>query len=388
MGEKTSQIGKPPKYVLALDTETTIHNTGNPFDIRNFLVAISWASSTSCGALRVLDDPEASRKAIQDLVDGAGLIIGFNFKFDLHWLLKFGITINCPIWDCQNTEFVLTRQTMRYPSLDGCCEKYGLGQKIDVIDKEYWSKGINTDAIPWPILQEYATLDAVLTYHLYEAQLPYLTTRQTQLLKVLNQDLLVLQEMEAHGLIYDEDLCKERSNGLESRMNEIRAELDSIYPDIPINWASGDHVSAFLYGGTITETQKEFIGLFKSGKKMGEPRYQNVEVNHTLPRLYEPLKGSELKKEGYWATNADTLLKLKGKQGPLKLMLELAKLEKLNGTYYKGIPGRNAEMHWEPNTLHGSFNMVVAQTGRLSSSDPNLQNMASDIQDILVSRYE
>lgn len=153
------------------------------------------------------------------------------------------------------------------------------------------------------------------------------------------------------------------------------------------NFNSNDHLSAFLYGGIVKEDGKEFVGFYKSGEKAGQPKYKNVIIEHQLPRLYTPLKGSEMAKAGNFAVDEGTLRKLKGKRKVLDLVLELAKLEKLNGTYYRGLVKLRNEMHWEPNTLHGQFNQTTAATGRLSSSKPNLQNFASELQDIFISRY-
>jgi len=376
--------------VLALDVETTIHNHGAPFDSRNKLVCISWAHNftgpVAVGASRIT---AGLVEALQKLVDEADLVIGFNFKFDMHWLAQAGLRLDhARLYDCQLAEFVITRQQQRYPSLENCAIKYNLGHKIDVIKSEYWDKKIDTDAIPWPILREYAKQDARLTLSLYEAQKAHITSAQAILLRVLNEDLKVLQEMERNGLVYDEDLCAARGSELQAAIEEHRNTLNAFYPDVPINWASGDQLSAFLYGGTISQTIKEHDGFFKSGARKGEPKLKNVEVLHQLPRLYEPLPRSELAKDGYWATNEDTLLKLKGKKGPLKILLELSKMEKLLGTYYLGIPKLNAEMHWQRGVLHGTFNTVVAATGRLSCMKPNLQNFAGELKDVFITRYK
>lgn len=285
------------------------------------------------------------------------------------------------------TEFVLERQLNSYPSLEDACIKYDLGHKIDIIKRDYWDKGINTDAIPWEVLKPYAVQDAVLTYGLFLVQQKLVSKPQRALLSVLHADLHVLQDMERNGMVYDEQLCEQRGNELDLRISELQASLNAVYPEIVINWASGDQLSAFLYGGTISQTVKDHDGFYKTGAKAGQPKFRNREILHQLPRLYTPLKGSELKKEGFYSTNEDTLLKLKGKQGPLKILLELAKLEKLNGTYYRGLPKLNREMDWPDGLLHGSFNQVVAVTGRLSSIKPNLQNFASDLQDIFITRY-
>ena len=193
--------------------------------------------------------------------------------------------------------------------------------------------------------------------------------------------------MEWNGIPFDEELCQVRAKELDDKISEINKKLSAIYPNIPINFGSNDHLSAFLYGGVVKEDGKEFIGYYKTGEKAGQPKYKNVTIEHQLPRLYTPLKGSEMKKEGNYAVDEGTLRKLKGKKAIIDMLLELSKLEKLNGTYYKGLIKLREEMGWEQGVLHGNFNQTTAQTGRLSSSRPNLQNFASELQDLFVSRY-
>lgn len=371
--------------ILVIDTEVTTFNKGNPFDIRNKLVCVSYANKTESGCV-FWDDPSFSTK-VQGLIDSASFIVGFHFKFDLHWLVNCGFNLQEKrFWDCQLAEFVLSSQTIKYPSLDGCCEKYGLPKKLDVVKLEYWDKGINTHEIPREILEPYAILDAELTLQVYLQQLEIVSPKQKKLISLGCQDLPILAEMERNGILLDVAKCKNKVLELDDKISEISKQLQQVYPSIPINWNSGDHVSAFLYGGVIKETVKVLDGFYKTGKRAGEPKFRNEEVEHPLPRLYTPLKGSELKKEGFYATNEDTLKKLKGNKKWVNLLLELSKLEKLNGTYYKGLQSKIEEMHWEGNYLHGQFNQCVAGTGRLASSNPNLQNFASDLQDIFITR--
>lgn len=369
--------------VLALDTETTIYNKGNPYDARNKLVCISHASSSGSGTVTPDDG------SIPGKIQESDLIVGFNFKFDLHWLLKQGLSTlrRKHIWDVQIAEFILSNQTNRFPSLNETCEKYGLEQKLDVVKTEYWDKGINTDEIPWDVLENYATRDAELTLACYHAQRKLMTPAQIKLCFLQCQDLQILQEMEANGIPFDEQLCATRAKEVDDKISEIKAKLRNVYPDVPINFASNDHLSAFLYGGTVKEDSKEHVGFFKSGQKAGQPKYKNVIIEHKLPRLFTPLKGSEMAKEGNYAVDESTLRKLKGKKWLIDLILELSKLEKLNGTYYNGLIKLRKEMNWEEGVLHGNFNQTTAQTGRLSSSRPNLQNFASELQDIFVSKY-
>lgn len=369
--------------VLALDSEITTWNKANPFDPRNFMVCYSWASDTSSGA-----NKWPNPHHLQGLVNDADVIATFNGKFDLQWFHKVGISYNpTKIWDCQLAHFILSNQTHRYPSLNEVAQHYGLPVKPDKVKEEYWSKGINTDAIPWDILEEYATHDAQITLEIYKRQNEELRGRQRTLFLLQCQDLSLLREMEWNGIPFDEELCQVRAKELDDKISEINKKLSAIYPNIPINFGSNDHLSAFLYGGVVKEDSKEFIGYYKTGEKAGQPKYKNVTIEHPLPRLYTPLKGSEMKKEGNYAVDEGTLRKLKGKKAIIDMLLELSKLEKLNGTYYKGLIKLREEMGWEQGVLHGNFNQTTAQTGRLSSSRPNLQNFASELQDIFVSRY-
>lgn len=371
--------------VLSVDLEATTHNKGNCYDSRNRLVCYSVATDLDCHACQW---SERALKNLYLLIKHSSLLVGFNFKYDLGWLKKEGVEIDIPLWDVQIAEFILSNQTQRFPSLNDTCIKYNIPVKKDVVKEEYWEKGIQTDQIPWPILEEYAAHDAKITLACYHAQRKLMTPAQIKLCMLMCQDLFVLQEMEANGLKYNEKLCEERAQEVDNRIQELKQQLQAFYPNVPLNFSSNDHLSAFLYGGVVKEEAKEHIGFFKTGERAGQPKYKNIIIEHQLPRQYTPLKGSELLKEGMYATDESTLRKLKGKKKTVDLLLELAKLEKLNGTYYKGLVTLRKEMYWEEGVLHGQYNQCQAATGRLSSSRPNMQNMASDIQDIFESRYD
>lgn len=303
------------------------------------------------------------------------LVVGFNLKFDLHWSRRLGYTMPRQIWDCQLAEFILSGQTIRYPSLEGVSQSYGLGDKEHVIEEQYWSQGIDTDAITPDVLSRYCKRDIELTYQIYLRQKERFAEnpKLLRLFKLQCEDLLVLLEMEANGQVYDEQLCDKRSQEIEREITTIKGSLSSFYPDIPINFGSGDQLSVFLYGGSIPYEVTEHVGFYKNGK----PKYKKVEKQHVLPRLVEPIKGSALKKEGFFKTDEGTLRKLKGANakkfvGPL---LRLAELDKLNSTYYKGLPEKARELNWPEGMVHGQFNQCVAATGRLSSSNPKLMGL-------------
>ena len=371
--------------VIAIDTETMTFNKGNPYDCRNELVCISYANDERGWAEQW--DKHSSVTA-QHLVDN-NLVVGFNFKFDVAWLRKQGIDFsNAKIWDVQIAEFIISCQLNKFPSLDGTAVKYGLPTKPNVVKTEYWDKGLCTRDVPWSILSEYGIHDAVSTLACYQAQLSVMSPAQVKLCKLMSMDMLVLQEMEQNGLIYNTDLCEQRSKEMEDETEKLKQVLAKFYPSVPINFNSGDHLSSFLYGGSVVEDIKIHDGFYKTGLKKGQPKLKNDTIVHQLPQLFKPIKGSELKKEGFYETNEGVLKKLTGKNKPVVAqLLALARVEKINGTYYKGLPKLNTEMNWKQGILHGQLNQTLAVSGRLSSSRPNQQNFATEIQDIFVSAY-
>ena len=107
-------------------------------------------------------------------------------------------------------------------------------------------------------------------------------------------------------------------------------------------------------------------------------------------RLVNPLKGSELEKEGFFSTDEQTLKSLKGSKKAkdiIELLLQRAILEKRLTAYYKGLVDLRKDMNWNEGQLHGQLNQCVARTGRLSSSKPNLQNFDGEIKTLFRSRY-
>lgn len=371
------------KSYLCLDIESTIFQKGNPFSRRNKLVLVG------IGNYQGLD-----RQEIQDRITATNLLVGFNIKFDLHWIQRHEIDFShCTVWDCQLAHFLLTGQSQPYPSLNSVASEYGLGSKLDVVATEYWEKGIDTDAIPEDVLQEYLKQDLLLTEQVYHYQIK-LFGKEPQLYKLFKlhaQDLLCLQDMEWNGIGFNVTRAEELANLELKRINEIERQLKEEYENIPINFQSRDHLSAYLYGGTIVDKVRLPIGVYKTGAKTGLPRYKVVEYKYDLPQLIKPSEGSELAKEGYYATDEGTLRSIKCNREARKrldLILERSKSSKLLGTYYRGIPELIEEMDWPSGTIHGNLNQCVAATGRLSSSRPNLQNFAGEVDKLIRSRYD
>lgn len=375
--------------ILAVDTENTTWNKGSPFDSRNFNVCISaaWRRGSEIETRVFFSE---HREDFGRLLEQAECVVGFNLKYDLHWLKKLGYDIGeRRVYDCQVAEFVLSQQSSPYPSLDDCAFRHLGEHKIDVISEKYWKQGINTDAIPRAELAEYAAKDAELTLRLSEFYQQAIPAEQRRLLNLRMMDLVGLQEMEWNGLKFDRAEVNRRAEQAEREIEEIKRRLD-VHHNVPgFKWTSNNHLSALLYGGTIEEWIRVPDGtLFKSGPRKGLPRLRKELREHHLPRRYKPIKGSETAKEGVWSVSEEFLVQLKGGGDLIQGILRIKELEKLNNTYLRGMLEKYEERHLTDDTLHGQFNQCVTETTRLSSSQPNLQNIAGNVKAIFRSRYE
>lgn len=366
---------------LIFDVETTIKNKGNPYDKDNKVCY--WGYFDSGGIdIRVSPRPDLT----------SATCILFNGKFDLAWAKRYNVILPSTIWDCQLASFLLVGQTTPYPSLDGVASSYGLGAKLSVVDLEYWSKGIDTPDIPEQVMREYLEQDLRLTYKVYKKQKEEFN-KNPQLFKLFQlqcEDLLTLLEMEWNGLVLDVETCKQKEKECEKEIEDIDKELKKIVGDIPVNFASNDHLSAILYGGTIVHKSRVPVGVYKTGEKAGQPRYKVIEYEFKQNGFFKPPKGSELAKPGYYSTDQDTLQSLNGSgTGKLLLrcLLDRSRQEKLLGTYFRGFPEKLQKSNSIDGRLHCQFNQVVARTGRLSSSNPNLQNLDKEMKRLMVSRY-
>jgi DNA polymerase I-like protein with 3'-5' exonuclease and polymerase domains len=372
--------------ILTFDYETNTFAKGNAHSLQGKAVCLGWKlnkEETHCAFNFKSFD--------KDWFASVDLVVAFNAKFDLLWNKKLGFESPKQVHCVQLAEYMLDRQKP-YPSLEETAKKYGLSNKLDVVKLEYWDKGIDTDAVPKDILTTYCVQDVELTYAIYNKQLQQFVQRPLlyKLFKLACQDLLTLVEMEWNGLKYDEELCASRVAECHEQRSAVLALLSVVYPGVPINFGSNDQLSAFLYGGTIVETVKQADGFYKSGAKKGQVKYVNKDIEHVLPRMVQPLPKSEMGKENIFSTAEGTLKKLKGPFAKkyLPYIQQLSKLDKLIGTYYEGLPNLNKEMDWQPGYLYPGYNMCVTQTGRLSSSKPNGQNLAGDVSDIIISRYD
>lgn len=389
--------------ILILDVETTISNSGHFADKTNKLVMVG---------LKLLNKPsvvfdvlsENYKPNIQSWIDEADILVGFNIKFDLHWLKNYGVEFsNKSIWDCQLAEFLFESQQNKYPSLDNTLKKYGYESKLDIVKSEYWNKGIDTDKIPRDILTKYLMRDLEATGQVFNVQKELFKDEHKNKYKLFQlqcEDLKVLQEIEYNGLFFNSEAARKEATTLDEKMEGIKGciiETADIPACVSFNLNSNDHLSAILYGGSIFWYVKIPDGVYKSGEKVGHIKYKNKEMSKTFSRLVEPLDRTETKKSknqngepSSWSVAEDVLKQLKAK-GKAKIiidnLLEYGKIEKLKNTYLEGFSNLIEKMNWPKNMIHSNLNQCSVVTGRLSSTKPNVQNLDKKTKKFLESRY-
>jgi len=376
---------------LVLDIETTTSNKGNIHDITNKLVLIQIHDINKNESYTTQDafDPYLNTK-----LNNTSCISGANLKFDLGWLRFItNYQYDKPIWDVQLAEFLFSAQRWPFPDLNSIGEKYQVGHKIDKI-KHYWDQGIDTDKIPLHELIEYGINDCLLTREIFLKQIElFKTTEKSKfpLFRLQSNDQKVLLEMEYNGLIFDEQASKLATDHYKELITKIDLTLDKlINSPVKLNYNSNDDISIILYGGKKKVKTKIPIGEFKTGNRIGQTKYKIIETELLFPQQVQPLKNSELKKEGFFSTDIATLSSLNAKREVKKiisLLLERSKYIKLIGTYLEGLPNLRVKMNWPYNRLYPSYNQCQANTGRLSSSQPNAQNQTPESKKYFISRY-
>lgn len=384
-----------------IDCETTTFMKGNPFSYQNKLCLVGVRINDINTIIEVEYDstkPYAESLAkLRDLVNSCDTWVIFNGKFDLNWLGRYDVfpSKSTNIRDCQLIEFILGNQRPAYPSLNDCLAKYSLGYKLDTVDSEYWSRGIDTPDIPLSVLTEYLNEDLRLTNALYNKQLDCIPETKQRLIDLQQQDLKVLQEMEFNGQLFNwESLDKTRAQ-TERELRAIDSEILGAWIHDPsarevFNINSGDHLSCLLYGGCIRgKWPTPYKHQYKSGPRAGETidanRWKSYE--YYFERLVEPPAGSELKKDGFYSTDEETLLSLARPKKLITLLLNRAGLAKLSQTYLEGIPKIAQKYDWQDGLIHGTFNQCRTITGRLSSEKPNQQNYPETLNGYIISRF-
>ena len=325
------------KQILCLDTETT---SINPIDAE--LVGLSF--SVEEGKAFYVAVPAEREKAerivniFKPLYESTEILkIGQNIKYDMEVLMNYGVRLAAPMFDTMLAHYVL--QPEQKHNMDILAETLLNYQTIH-IDELIGPKGKSQknmrDLSPADICY-YAAEDADITLRLYNVLKPRLKEADVEdLFYNIEMPLVpVLAEMEMNGVLLDTNALAETSKVLTERMKQIEKEIYDL-------------------------AGHEFN--IASPKQVGEVLFGEMKI------VDKPKKT----KTGQFVTSEEVLLQLRSKAPIVDHILEHRGLKKLLGTYVDALPKLI-----NPHTghIHTSFNQAVTATGRLSSSDPNLQNI-------------
>lgn len=267
----------------------------------------------------------------------AVLKIGQNIKYDMNVLAGYGIKVKAPFFDTMVAHYLI-QPDMRH-NMNVLAETYLRYSPVSIetlIGKKGKDQGSMRD-VALEEIKEYAAEDADITLQLKNAFDPMLDESGTRkLYSDVELPLIpVLGAMEREGIRVDKQVLQEFSRQLEQDILLLDKEIQTL-AGTPFNVSSPKQVGDILF---------EVLKVAEKPKKT---------------------------KTGQYATSEDILSKLSGKHPIVDKILDYREIVKLKSTYVDALPQM---INPRTGRIHTSFNQVVAVTGRLSSDNPNLQNI-------------
>lgn len=265
------------------------------------------------------------------------LKIGQNLKYDLEVLRNYNVHLNGPLWDTMIAHYLIQPE-LRH-NMDYMAEAY-LHYKTIHIDELIGPKGKNQksmrDLSP-TLIYEYACEDADITLQLKNKLEPELKRLECEhLFYDIEMPLMpVLAEMEMNGVCLDTASLEETSRQFTTRMNQLEQRIYEL---------AGEQFN------------------IASPKQVGEVLFDKMHIVDKAKKT----------KRGQYVTSEEVLQQLRGKHEIVACILDHRGLKKLIGTYIDALPKL---INPRTGHIHTSFNQTITATGRLSSSDPNLQNI-------------
>ena len=323
--------------ILSLDTETTSTSAidaelvGLSFAVKEFEAFYVPVPAEREEALKIVN-------IFKPLYENPKILkVGQNLKYDLEVLRNYNVQLQGPMWDTMIAHYLIQPE-LRH-NMDFMAEVY-LKYKTIHIDELIGPKGKNQrsmrDLSP-TLVYEYAAEDADVTLRLKNKLEPELKKFECEkLFYDIEMPLMpVLAEMEMNGVCLDVDSLKETSTILTNRMNELEKHIYEL---------AGQQFN------------------IASPKQVGEILFDKLKI----------VEKAKKTKTGQYVTSEEVLQQLRNKHEIVSDILEHRGLKKLIGTYIDALPKL---INPRTGHIHTSFNQTVTATGRLSSSDPNLQNI-------------
>lgn len=336
------------------------------------------------------------------LGEATGPAVAHNISFDLEYLLyraKMDIDeevyeslvarlLEIGLWDTQLAAYLLSGQQHKWATLDQLATQYG-GVVKDSRMKEYWKAGVKTPDIPKEEILPYLEWDVRNLEIIYEAQvleaeekgmLPFIMTQMKARLCTI--------VMQVNGMHFDKEraviVAGQLRRDVEAlEKNLISQMLVNSHQDFVPNPGSTKHLAAYLFGGVVNYEYKAPLldddgthVVFKSGIRKGQPRFRNMVGVVEYPGIMsEAVVKPERTSSGGIKCNAELLDKLVRVYDSdfAETVLEYRNLKKSLTTYFAGY----AALTWPDGLIHGSLNHCQTDTGRLSSSKPNMQNISN-----------
>lgn len=270
------------------------------------------------------------------LEDEKRLKIGQNLKFDISMLQQYGVSVAGPLFDTMIAHYLIEPE-LRH-NMDFLAEAYLNYLTIpieDLIGRGRTQKTMRE--VPVEKVVEYAAEDADITFQLYEKLLPLLKENGVeQLFYDIEMPLVpVLSQMEANGVKIDK-------LGLQQISEEFGNEIHNIE-------------------NKIYESAEMQFNI-ASPRQLGEILFEKLKIDAKAKKT----------KTGQYATGEEVLQKLVDKHPVVRQVLEYRSFTKLKSTYLDALP---ALINPRDGLIHTSYNQAVTATGRLSSNNPNLQNI-------------
>jgi len=322
---------------FCFDTETT---GLDPLDAELVGIAFSWSAGEASYVAFGTDRVEV-KSWLQELVpvfqDPSIEKIGQNLKYDLHVLKNYEIEVRGKLFDTMVAHFLLHPEAKH--NLNVLAETY-LGYSMVKIEELIGAKGTAQDSfrsVDPMLAKEYAGEDADLTYQLSQIfRKMVVDSGLEQLAYEVEMPLIpVLMEMEHHGVNLDVGVLDRFSKELREDIILIETEIHQL-AGTPFN--------------------------ISSPKQLGEVLFEKMKI------ISDPKKT----KTRQYATGEEVLLRLRDKHEIIDKILDYRSLKKLLSTYIEALP---KIVHSRTGKLHTSFNQAQVTTGRLSSNNPNLQNI-------------
>ena len=325
------------KQFIVLDTETTSTTAidaelvGMSFSVEEHKAFYVPVSANRNEALRVVN-------IFKPLFENESIMkVGQNLKYDLEVLRNYNVELKGQMWDTMIAHYLIQPE-LRH-NMDYMAEVY-LHYKTIHIDELIGPKGKNQrsmrDLSP-TLVYEYACEDADITLQLKNKLEPELKKYDCEdLFYHIEMPLMpVLAEMEMNGVCLDTASLAETSKQFTARMNEIEQRIYEL---------AGQQFN------------------IASPKQVGEILFDKLKIVDKAKKT----------KTGQYVTSEEVLQQLKHKHEIVADILEHRGLKKLIGTYIDALPKL---INPRTGHIHTSFNQTITATGRLSSSDPNLQNI-------------